>query len=739
MNNMRKHSLLVSFLLISVSLLSQTSTLSKSKTTRAVVIGISDYADDEIPDLQFAHRDASAFAAWLASPAGGNVPKGQVQVLLNEEATTGHIVESLGWLVEESQDGDKAIFYFSGHGDVETITKFKRGFLLAHDAPPRSYMTGGVLPLRYIEDITNTLSEKGVQMVIITDACRSGKLAGSKVGGAQYTSAQLARRFSNEIKILSCQPEEFSSEGIQWGGGHGAFSYHLLDGLYGLADRDADYQITLSEIDRYLEDHVPVEVAPLHQTPISFGRRDTRIALVNEELLTTRKTKKSTTLPMMGSVAQKQLTQQFLEGLDIAVQKRYGAFEEALEAKAFFEPAATCADTYYEQLIADATMAPLHSAMRRKFAAHLQDDAQRALNATLNLDVNIIAKDRVVLAQQYQQFPKYLKRSAQLLGEEHYMYKSLIARSFYFQGFVKWLESGSSANQETANHIMEFYRSSLEEEPYAPHTYYQLGIGYAVMYNQPDSALQYINQAMEQSPTWVLPYASLAYIYMKSFKRFDDAKILLDKCIAIDPDNNYVLRSLASWHYFQNQIDDAEVLFQRILKQDSLDATIWFNLGSIYLKTGKIAEAETAFLSAIKGDTTFHLAYYGLGFLYQAADRLSEAEEMFAQSIRANAKFISGRKKLGVIYYKQKRYEAARNIWLEAYILKPHDIELCENISTVSIDLQDRPKALEFLEKAFSNGATPSYESIVKDYELLNDLEAYQTLLKKYFPNVTKK
>ncbi len=36
---------------------------STSTTTRAVIIGISDNQDKKIPDLQYAHKDAEAFAS----------------------------------------------------------------------------------------------------------------------------------------------------------------------------------------------------------------------------------------------------------------------------------------------------------------------------------------------------------------------------------------------------------------------------------------------------------------------------------------------------------------------------------------------------------------------------------------------------------------------------------------------------------------------------------------------------
>ncbi|MBK9017605.1 MAG: caspase family protein, partial [Saprospiraceae bacterium] len=92
----------------------------------AVVIGISDYQDEQIPDLRFADRDAEAFAQWLRSPAGGSLPDAQVKVLTNKNATTGKMIAALDGLIVASKPGDEAIIYFSGHGDVERVTKFQR-------------------------------------------------------------------------------------------------------------------------------------------------------------------------------------------------------------------------------------------------------------------------------------------------------------------------------------------------------------------------------------------------------------------------------------------------------------------------------------------------------------------------------------------------------------------------------------------------------------------------------------
>ena len=125
--------------------------------TRAVVIGISDYQHKEIPDLKYAHQDAAAFAQFLQSKAGGALPPEQIKVMLNEKATNASMVAALDWLIEQTNENDECIIYFSGHGDVEIKTRRQLGFLLTWDSPPQAYMAGA-FPLFYLEEIISTLS-----------------------------------------------------------------------------------------------------------------------------------------------------------------------------------------------------------------------------------------------------------------------------------------------------------------------------------------------------------------------------------------------------------------------------------------------------------------------------------------------------------------------------------------------------------------------------------------------------
>ncbi|MBP6811773.1 MAG: caspase family protein, partial [Saprospiraceae bacterium] len=396
---------------------------STNHQTRAVVIGISDYQDPAIPDLRFADRDAEAFADWLRSPAGGSLPESSIHLLLDKDATTGKIIAALDGLISASKPGDVAILYFSGHGDVERVTKFQRGYFLTWDSPPAVY-AAGAFSLVFLQDIISTLSETGVQVVVVSDACRAGKLAGSEFGGAQATSAAMAKQFANEIKILSCQPDEFSLEGEQWGGGRGAFSYHLVDGLYGLADGNSDGTVSLLELGRYLEDKVPGETAPHSQIPFTVGSKAARVASVDAEMLTSWREKKKGETQTFVKTDGKGLEDLALAKADSSIQEMYVAFTAAIERGELMPTDSTAgrsANDYYELLIKEPALADLHGLMTRNFAAALMDEGQQHLNLFLKTDPQLlddIYNGRV----NYQRIADYIQRSAELLGPKHYVY-----------------------------------------------------------------------------------------------------------------------------------------------------------------------------------------------------------------------------------------------------------------------------------------------------------------------------
>ena len=255
----------------------------------ALVIGVSEYSDTKIAQLNYAHKDANEFANYLMSEAGGKVPADHIKLLTNKDATVSKIYNAKRWLEETPKKGDLVFFYFAGHGDVES-SLYKLGFLLAHDTPHKNYLNNAIR----IEDfniMANTLSvEKEIDVILITDACHSGKLAGSDNRGRMLIGEQLSRSQKNEIRIASCESDQLAQEDLVWGGGRGAFSYHLVNGLKGLADGpdEIDGIVTLFELKNYLEKLVPKEVfeeTGEDQIPVIDGRSFSRMAIVHKPTL----------------------------------------------------------------------------------------------------------------------------------------------------------------------------------------------------------------------------------------------------------------------------------------------------------------------------------------------------------------------------------------------------------------------------------------------------------------------
>ena len=221
--------------------------------TYALVIGISDYESKGIPPLRFAHRDAIEFANYLQSKAGGSVSPENIKLLINENATLAAIDMAMNWLEDNAEKNDLVYFYFAGHGDKETDKIVNRGYLLSYNSPPNNYRDNA-LEIDALNEMANTLSVKsGAKVILITDACHSGDLAGKNIRGSFLVAEQLRIARASETRITSCAVDQLSFEDERWGGGRGVFSYYLVNGLKGLAVNENTGIITLKDIRQYMD------------------------------------------------------------------------------------------------------------------------------------------------------------------------------------------------------------------------------------------------------------------------------------------------------------------------------------------------------------------------------------------------------------------------------------------------------------------------------------------------------
>ncbi|MBK7881416.1 MAG: caspase family protein [Saprospiraceae bacterium] len=706
------------------------------KNTYAVVVGISDYQDKDIPDLRFADKDAEAFANYLRSNAGGNLDHDHLKLLVNEEATMAQFANALDWLWENVKEGNQAIIYFSGHGDVEKKSLTQPGFLLCWDAPARVYMAGGAFALPMLQEVISTLSiQNKAKVIVITDACRSGKLAGSSVGGAQATASNLSKQFANEIKILSCQPNEYSIEGEQWGGGRGAFSYNLVNALYGLADVNKDLSITLQEIGRYLEDHVAAEVAPVSQLPMVLGNRNEKVATVNPMILANVQSGRDHKTTMISPIEARGMEEDVLTLVDSSTRTVYNLFNKALKDKAFLEPVNQCAESYYALLISEPRLERLHSTLKRNYAAALQDGAQQWLNSFLK-DPKFHGKRNLDLVRP---FPIWLKRAAELLGEKHYMHAVLRARQYFFEGKIL-APLSLGPNKSLGQKALEALNISLLWVPNQPHVFMRCGQIYQYMFLNADSAEYYFKKAAEFAPNWVLPYTQLATLNFGQKNKLNQAQRYLEYAEKLDSNSVDVCYWFAQYYIHIGDLKKAEATYKKCILLDVENPEFHNALGNIFLDANRLVEARQEFERAALMDSIDSEPVRQLGITLELMQDHDGAEKTFLRSIQIDSTDALSYFQLALLYTAKLRHLEAEKLYLKATQIDPSFSAAFYNIACLKATVGQTNLAFEYLEKAFAAGFI-DFEFAQNDTDLMSlrsQTKRWNTLMKNYFPDQFK-
>src|SRR5262245_5523632 len=246
----------------------------------AVVIGISSYRN--VPpegQLRFAHRDAEDLAAFLRTPRGGGFPSNHIEVLVNQDATLSAIRTAIGtWLVRSAEPDDVIYIFFAGHGVIEGESD---GYLLANDSDPQNLYATALQVAELDRIITQRLHARIV--VLMADACHAGQIGWTSRGATEraliteYLS-EVGKSGAGVFRLLASRANERSFEDNRWGGGHGAFTHFLLEGLKGKADVDHDGFIRVGELINYVSEVVSAETKAL-QHPRIAGSYDPRLPL----------------------------------------------------------------------------------------------------------------------------------------------------------------------------------------------------------------------------------------------------------------------------------------------------------------------------------------------------------------------------------------------------------------------------------------------------------------------------
>lgn len=248
----------------------------------AVVIGVGEYENKAIPRLRYAVRDAQAMYDFLTT--AGGYPKQNVILLTDTTAdkpTLQNIRRALGnFLSRRPGREDMVLIYYAGHGapEVDAAGNESDGlskYLIPRDADPDSlYSTA--FPMDEIQRIFARIQSERVVMLL--DTCYSGTAGGrtfarqqTRAGGISDQFLERLTRSRGRVVITASGPNEVALESPALG--HGIFTYYLLEGLSGKADRNGDGIVTVSELYEYVEDQVDraARLAGGRQRPLMKG------------------------------------------------------------------------------------------------------------------------------------------------------------------------------------------------------------------------------------------------------------------------------------------------------------------------------------------------------------------------------------------------------------------------------------------------------------------------------------
>ncbi len=619
------------FCFFSVSLTAQplvtTELPAGSANTYALIIGVAKYLDPEVPQLQYANRDAQIFADFLKSKAGGSVPKQNIRLLIDSAATTGAVYDAVYWLKNICKKDDVVYFYFSGHGDLENITMYNNGFLICYDSPPFNYVKLA-LSIDYLNDIANTISlKKQANVILITDACHSGKLTEKRFKGNFLAGNQLRKLKNKEIRITSSSSNQLSNEKTDWGEGRGVFSYYLINGLKGRANPQGD-KVTLADIKAYLDSSLKNDLVlkkeSIIQTPVVNGGTgnfvlsyiDTNALITaNREITQDRMMQRAL---MVNNVAAEDDLQASPEEyfFGLIKQKSLEALTDTFRLNEIAKELLTfrLIDVLKNDLSAEGEnkLTELEKTLKsdivslkmfnNRLASLFDEVGQRVITQYLKGDAAELEKRRYYNANNngYDVYVRMFEVALKLVTTDNDYYQNLIrVKLHYFTGVAARLKIPITAKEKQKALIDKAFAAqnkALAIEEHAAYIYNEIGIlySYKKMYKDAETNFRI---AAARAPNWAIPLVNLSDLFAADNK-LDSAMYYADSAKVLQPG-------------FQD---------------------LYLGYGIIYEKKGTLLQADEQFQKSIKINDRHFIPFERLGYVYMQNTAFAKADSMFYES-----------------------------------------------------------------------------------------------------------
>ena len=217
----------------------------------ALIIGISNY--EKIPAKAiYADNDAKMFYDYAKFKLG--IPNKNIKELINNQAGESDILLSIkDWISRMSKRNESDIFiFFAGHG--MTSAENNKMYIIPYDSSPRLLEDTAITKNRLLNELSYL---KPRSVTIFFDTCFSGSTRSndSLLAARPVSIVPKDINIPNNFLIFSAAGYDEIATPLDEVK-HGMFSYYLMKGMEGYADKNKDKKITSGELHNYVQENV---------------------------------------------------------------------------------------------------------------------------------------------------------------------------------------------------------------------------------------------------------------------------------------------------------------------------------------------------------------------------------------------------------------------------------------------------------------------------------------------------
>ena len=234
-----------------VDRISDTAPPHERKKTVGVAIGIGAFRHPTLSPVPFAAHDAEVMAQYFNKLSG--IPSKQIQLLTDDHALKDDVIEVFEeWLPKHVESGSEVMIFIAGRALVNPSTGAVS--LIPHEADPSSPLR--LVSLRRVHEALSRLPIHRAVLMMDLTWTSSGAEPSANGKAPTWTAVPGALRGEKLMHIIGTSGHEQAHQYEE--GRHGLFTYFLLKGLGGAADRDENGVVAIDELCGYVQERVTV-------------------------------------------------------------------------------------------------------------------------------------------------------------------------------------------------------------------------------------------------------------------------------------------------------------------------------------------------------------------------------------------------------------------------------------------------------------------------------------------------